>query len=189
MQHTAVLFMVPRVLLHIPNGFASQILHWHTDKEWVLLYVHPYSSFSTSLFPTKKNMVKHQDLGTESSEHNLYRLWSGRNLGRINKRTTPQEDSLFASLKYVPQIYNHQSQLNTALERIVVKYSRREWTHLPLEFWELLFVSSKLFCALPSALLLKALSAGWRTKQWWWLVNTGQGTITKGGRWHAPCAM
>lgn len=56
----------------------------------------------------------------------MYRLWSGRNLGRINKRTTPQEDSLFASLKYVPQIYNHQSQLNTALERIVVKYSRRE---------------------------------------------------------------
>lgn len=33
--------------------------------------------------------------------------------------------------------------------------------HSPLEFWELLFVSSKWFCALLSTLRLKALSAGW----------------------------
>lgn len=35
--------------------------------------------------------------------------------------------------------------------------------HSPLEFWELLFVSSKWFCALLSTLRLKALSAGWGT--------------------------
>lgn len=34
-------------------------------------------------------------------------------------------------------------------------------TNSPLEFWELLFVSSKWFCALPSTRRLKALSAGW----------------------------
>ena len=33
-------------------------------------------------------------------------------------------------------------------------------TNSPLEFWELLFVSSKWFCALPSTRRLKALSAG-----------------------------
>ena len=37
----------------------------------------------------------------------------------------------------------------------------RHGAHSPLEFWELLFVSSKWFCALPSTLRLKALSAGW----------------------------
>lgn len=37
--------------------------------------------------------------------------------------------------------------------------------HSPLEFWELLFVSSKWFCALLSTLRLKALSAGWGQRE------------------------
>lgn len=56
-------------------------------------------------------------------------------------------------------------------------------TNSPLEFWELLFVSSKWFCALPSTRRLKALSAGWgrgesKKKK---TTVTGQYQVQRGG--------
>lgn len=53
--------------------------------------------------------------------------------------------------------------------------------HSPLEFWELLFVSSKWFCALPSTLRLKALSAGWGEERARKHHGDGSATGPKGG--------
>lgn len=114
-------------------------------------------------------------------------LWRSRNLGSNEKKVLPQEGYLSAILKQIPQIYQ-QSPVLCWRGMYVLSNSRRGWTHLPLEFWELLFVSSKLFCALPSTLLLKALSAGWRTKQRRWLVKSGHGNTQTAGKTTCSCA-
>lgn len=80
-------------------------------------------------------MLKHLHLGSRIPISPFLQAWSTKNLGRSERRMLPQGGCWPASSQHTPQhINDHRSQPNPALERDVVSKSRRERTHLPLEF-------------------------------------------------------